>query len=77
MLSGAIEESRLARVRGGLKSIKKGEGGDKRRDGFLCVGGGLAVEKARRDEAERVTHGWGVRGGLGWNWGLRRRIVPI
>jgi len=25
MLSGAIKESRLARVRGGLKSIKKGE----------------------------------------------------
>ena len=29
MLSGAIKESRLARVRGGLKSIKKGEGRDK------------------------------------------------
>ena len=28
MLSGAIEESRLARVRGGLKSIKEGEGRD-------------------------------------------------
>ena len=41
------------------------------------MGGGLAVEKTRRDEAVRVTHGWGVRGGLGWNWGLRRRIVPI
>ena len=26
MLSGAIEESRLARVRGGLKSIKEGKG---------------------------------------------------
>jgi len=29
MLSGAIEESRLARVGGGLKSIKEGEGRDK------------------------------------------------
>jgi len=43
----------------------------------VCVWGGLAVEKTRRDEAERVTHGWGVRGGLGWNWGLRRGIIPI
>ena len=41
------------------------------------MGWGLAVEKTRRDEAERVTHGRGVRCGLGWNWGFRREIVPI
>ena len=76
MLSGAIEESRIARVRGGLKTIKEGEGRDKRRDGGLGVGGRLTVETTRRDEAVRVTHaGRGVGGGLERNWGLGRGTI--
>ena len=75
MPSGAIKETRLARVGGGLISIKEGEGRDKRRDGGLCVGGGLVVEKTRGNKVVRVTHGWGVRGGLE---GIRRgTAIPI
>ena len=41
VLSGAIEESRLARVGRGLIHIQNGEGGNKGRDGSLNYGGGL------------------------------------
>ena len=43
MLSEAIEESRLARVRRGLILFQKGEGGDEGGDSSLYFGGGLKV----------------------------------
>jgi len=45
MLSGAIKESHLARVRRGLTLIQKGEGGDKGGDNSLYFGGRLKVEE--------------------------------
>ena len=39
------------------------------------MGGRLAVETTRRDEAVGVTHGRGVRGGLERNWGFRRGAI--
>ena len=54
-LSGAIEESRLARVRSGLIHIQKGEGGNNNGgDRSLNFGGALKVKERRRDEAARV-----------------------
>jgi len=41
MLSGAIEESRLARVGRGLIHIQNGEGGNKGGDGSLHFGGAM------------------------------------
>ena len=54
MLSGAIKESRLARVRRGLILIQKGEGGDKGGDSRLYFGWRLEVEEGWRDEAGRM-----------------------
>ena len=63
MLSGAIKESRLARVRRGLILIQKGEGGDKGGDSSLYLGWRLEVEEGWRNEA-------GARGGCLENNGL-------
>tara|TARA_B100000524_G_scaffold63862_1_gene29515 strand:- start:743 stop:949 length:207 start_codon:yes stop_codon:yes gene_type:complete len=68
MLSGAIEESRLARVRCGLILIQKGEGGDKGGDSSLYFGGGLKVKEGWRNEAAGVIRGGIVGGGLGRIW---------
>jgi hypothetical protein len=65
MLSGAIKESRLARVRRGLILIKKGEGGDKGGDSSLYFGWRLEVEEGWRNETAGVLRGGTVDGGLG------------
>ena len=68
MLSGAIKESHLARVRRGLTLIQKGEGGDKGGDSSLYFGGGLKVKEGWRNEAAGVIRGGIVGGGLGRIW---------
>jgi hypothetical protein len=76
MLSGAIKESRLARVRRGLVLIQKGEGGDKGGDSSLYFGWRLEVEEGWRNEAGRVLREqWIVGGGLGKIGCIRRRHV--
>ena len=50
LLSGAIKESRLARVGRGLVLIQKGEGGDKGGDSSLYFEWRLEVEEGRRNE---------------------------
>ena len=78
LLSGAIKESRLARVGRGLVLILKGEGGDKGRDSILYFGWRfrLEVEEGWRNEAGRVLREqWIVGGGLGRIGCIRRRHV--
>ena len=80
MLSGAIKESRLARVGRGLVLIQKGEGGDKGGDkggdSSLYFGWRLEVEEGWRNEAGRVLRElWIVGGGLGRIGCIRRRHV--
>ena len=76
MLSGAIKESCLARVRRGLVLIQKGEGGDKGGDSSLYFGWRLEVEEGWRNEAGRgLREQWIVGGGSGRIDCIRRRHV--
>ena len=68
MLSGAIKESHLARVRRGLTLIQKGEGGDKGGDNSLYFGGRLKVEEGWRNGGAGVIRGGIIGGGLGRIW---------